>query len=144
MSLKTKKETIRIPWNRMASICIRVAFWEFSSDTLLHIQHITDRQNALLGRHLYNHSSSNKKVMKENIVTSLVCEWPPLDFNAMDFSSFSSAAKKTCQIRKHKRNLGKNCEVKILCMCKLHVHCVCGVCVHVDQILFETNKLHFH
>lgn len=52
-----KKET-RISWNRMASICIRVTFWQLSSDNPLQIQHIMDRQNALLGWRLHNHPTS--------------------------------------------------------------------------------------
>lgn len=31
-----------------------------------------------------------------------------------------------------------------MCACVVRALCVCVVCVPVDQVLFETNKLHFH
>lgn len=77
----------------MASIYIRVTFWELSSDHPLQIQNTIDRQHALLGWHLYNHPPAKNSHGIKNIVTDFVCEWPPLVFNTMDFSSFSSAAK---------------------------------------------------
>lgn len=79
--------------------------------------------NAWLAWHLYNYPIWKNSHGKKNIVTGCVCEWSPLVFNTIEFSSFSKAAKKkkNYQIKTHKRNLGKNC----VCVCVCMHACMC-------------------